>query len=650
MAETPFGQRADPQRTNRWWTAPKKDDKKDPLGGAVAQWITRVATKLETAQVQRRWRSLVFYRHFTGRPQVAQFAYGMAKRPTAMASYYSGFNFSPPTYNLIAICANVYVNRLFQQRMFMSVLPERGQFEQRQQSEMIQMWVEAGLHSIGLWDQLAKFGIDGLCYGSGIFKVAETMRKEPGCFRVHPDELLYENEDDDNPSTVIQRVWASREDVMDRYGVDAASRDAIAKAQSAYPAFWFSDGLLDCGDVIPLLEGWRVQRVDGKPGRHVLAVSNCAITDEKYEERDLPFEKWDFRQLPSGVFGQGLAEILLRINEEIDRLLSADTENAMRGAWPKVLTPSGANVNPAALGDTSMAMVKYDGPMAPEFVMPPTMGAENEARVERLVRFGKETAHVSEQAVKADSGGGANASAVALEKRLQIDDASYAEMGGRLEKAVEGIAYKLIKLGKKLKPSFTLPGRNRQLIKWDSVKLLDSKTPGLQAIGMSRFPQTIGGRQEILDAMLANGAISRQLHTRFSQVPDIDGLQDELNAPCDSVDKMLSNILSSGEYEPPMPFMDLPYAKTAVEARYMLEYAMGTPRESLDDLLAWRASVMELIAQASEPDDTTIVAPPGVTPPGAAPTEGGGFGDQQSGNTPLAPSPPQIAPALPPPT
>lgn len=665
-ADNPFANGVTAKRPERreeqslqWWKAPRKD-KHDPLGREAARWLTNVATKLETAQIQQRWRSLVYYRHFTGRPSSAQFAYGMARRPSAY-TYYRGFGFQPPTYNLIGSCSDIYVNRLLRQQMFMSIVPERGNFGQRQQSKMIQMWVEAGLHEIGFWEALTKMGLDGLCYGSGVLKIAETMARKIGCFRVHRDELLYENEDDDDPNSAIQRVWANREDVLDRYGTSKEIREAIEKCDSAYPAFYFGNGVLDTSNIIPLLAGYRRKRVTGRPGRYLLSVQNYTIADEDYDDDELPFIQWDWHQLPSGIFGKGLAETLLRVNEEIDRLFAADTENAMRGGWPKWIAHADSGVNPAALGDTSYALVKWSGQqwMEPKCVAPPTMGEENGQRIDRLIRLGKELAHISESAVRGESGGGADASAVALEKRTQIDDANFAEMGGRLEKVAEKATYKLIKLGKKLKPAFTLPGRRRQLIKWESVQVMDSSSVGIEAVGMSRFPQSMSGRQEILDSMLANGTISRQMHTRWSQVPDIDGLQDKLNAPHDSVDDMLDQILSSGEYQPPLPFMDLDYAKLASEAFYQLEYLMGTPREALDNVLAWRAAVMELIVQRDTPDDVTVVAPPGVTPPPAGASPPGapagppapGFsGDQQSQNVPLAPSPVQIPPAMPPPT
>lgn len=637
--------------SNRWWAVPREESLKNN-GAALARAIADVATRIETAQIQRRWRSLVYYRHFSGRPQNAQFSFGMAKRPS-IQTYYSGFAFSPPTFNLIATCSDVYVNRLLRQHIYLSVVPDRGNFRMRQTSKMVEMWLEAGMQATGFWPLFTKMGLDALCFGSGILKCAETLDKKIGWTRVHPDELLYENEDDDCPQSVIQRVWANREDVMDVYGTDDAKKNAIERAPSAYPAFFFGPGTLDCRDVIPLLEGWRLPHPDGRPGRHVLALGNVTFEDDPWTDQEFPFEQFDFRQLPSGIFGQGLAEILLRTNEEIDRLLAANTENLMRCGFPKWLVEEGSGVNDGALGDSSGGIVKY-AKTAPVQITPPSTSADSWQQLERLINLGMQRAHISEQAVSGEQVGGANESAVAKEKQTQIDDANFAEMGGRLEQFVINCGLKMIRLAKKLRPSFTLTSSTRQLIKWNEVGITDAYAVGLSAFGMSRLPQSISGRQQLLDSMLANGTISRQIHTRFSQVPDVDGLLDRLNAPQEAVDRMLDDLLAGDDYIPPTSFIDLDYAKTAVEARYLLEGNLGTPQDKLDQFLMWRAAVIEMIEQRNTPESGAV--PPGapgqdaVIPPPGAPGPGmpipGAFGDMQGANPALAPSPPQIPPML----
>lgn len=653
-------------RGSMWWKARQTvTDNADDTNQELANWLSEVATRIENAHLTDRWRSLVFYRHFTGRPSAAQFSFGMAKRPASFHRWHSSFEFKPPRYNVIAECADVYVNRLLSQQIYLAVEPERGDFKMRQLAKMLEMWVEAGLAETGFWATVGRMGIDALCYGSGIVKPCIGLNGKISFPRVHRDELLYENEEEDEQNTVIHRRWANREDIMDRYGTTKARQEAIAKAPSAFQAFY--DGSLDCRNVIPLLEGYRLPHVDGKAGRQVLAIGNLVLKDVPYKDPELPFEKFDFHVLPSGWFGQGLAEILLGLNEEIDFVMGANSENVHRLGFPKWLREVNSGVNPDALGDTSGGVIDWTG-VKPEQIAPPPTNPQNFMYCDGLIAKARARAHISEMAVKGENGGGPGASAVAMEKRSQIDDANFKEMGQRLELFATGCTYRMIRLGAEAKPSFTLPGRSRQLIDWSEVKEAIAgavkKPVGLQALGMSRFPQSISGRQEILDAMLANGTISRRWHTRFSQVPDIDGMQDELNAKMDAVSWALDKLFASDDYVPPSPFMDLDYAKEAVENRYLLEEMAGTPRWKLDQFLLWRAAVMELIEQRDTPDQPpgdAVVPPPGagapIAAPGMAPPLPGGpagfGGDTQAGNPALAPPPIQIpspmgAPGAPP--
>lgn len=641
-------------RGSFWWNAratvkKQSSDRADPddKNEELAAWLTDVAKKLENAHLHDRWRSLVFYRHFTGRPTSSQFSYGMAKRPSSFHQWHSAMQFQPPRYNVIAECGDVYVNRLLSQQIYLAVVSERGDFKMRQLSKMLEMWVEAGLEETGFWRSFARMGLDALCYGSGIVKPCIGLNDKIAFPRVHRDELLFENEDEDEQNTAIQRVWANREDILDRYGTSPARIKAIEAAPSAYPAFYQGD--LDCRNVIPLVEGWRLPHVNGKAGRRALVIGNLTLADEEYTDPELPFEKFDFHMLPSGTFGQGLAEILLTLNEEIDFVMGANSEAVHRVGFPKWLREMNSGVNPDALGDTIGAVVDYQG-VKPEMITPPPTHPENFAYAKDLIALARTRAHISEIAVKGESGGGAGASAVALEKRSQIDDANFKEMGQRLERFTVGCAYKMIRLGAKAKPSFTLPGRSRQLIDWgevsDAIGRALKKPIGFTAFGMSRFPQSISGRQELLDSMLANGTISRRWHTRFSQVPDVDGMLDLLNAPQEAVDRALDMLLAKDGYTPPSQFMDLDYAKQQVEARYLLEQNEGTPQQKLDQFLMWRAAVLEMLEERNTPDK-----PPGdavIPPPGGGAPVPASFGDQQSGNPALAPPPPQIPPMLPP--
>src|SRR5581483_6787759 len=108
------------------------------------------------------------------------------------------------------------------------------------------------------------------------------------------------------------------------------------------------------------------------------------------------------------------------------------------------------------------------------------------------------------------------------------------EMGERLEAFLVRCGYQMIRLGKKLKPSVTLPGNRREVIDWVELPTKKGKPKYLQAFPMSRLSQLPPGKQERLDEMLRTQTITKQMHTRASQVMDLNGMIDLLNAPQDS--------------------------------------------------------------------------------------------------------------------
>jgi len=619
-----------------WFQVPKSEEGKQ--NADLARIINLQATSRETNQIQLRWRNLVFFRHLTGRPDCFNYYFGMAKRPSTLFSYYGSTDFQPPVDNQIAAAGDVYVNKLGRQRTFLSVLPERGNFEMRLQSKGLEQWMDAALDELTFWDQYPLVIHDAIENGTGWLKFEAGLKSKILITRPHSDCVLFGNPDEDKQNEVIERVWISRSALEGQYKDNPEALAAIAKAPQAWPAFWFGTGSLDCSDVIPLLDCWYVDP-NGGPGRHVRALANYIFVDEVYDGPTLPYEKFAFNELSSGVFGQGLVETAMSLQDEYDDVLAAISENNHRCAWPKWMVEANSGVNERALGDTSGAVVKYQRDK-------PTLET-HEANSPQLYAWSttlrediRKRCHISEVSNQGDIPRGLQSGA-ALDKYQQIDDVQYAEKGTRLESFVIKCGYQLIRLAADLKPDFTLKGRNTQLVKWDPAWVKEKRPVGLAAFGASRLPQTPAGRQQTLDGLLANGAISRTTWLRYSQIPDIDGLMDIQNAPQESVDRQLDDLLK-GDYIPPTPFADLDYALKQVEARYCYEENWGTPEHILDLYLLYRSALKDLIADRDTPPQT-----PGLQAPPAGVTPAQGFGDLTSGNPAVAPSPPNIGATLP---
>ena len=601
-----------PTDADYWWLAKTPDE--------LATTITRVAQNREMFDIPRRFRNLTFFRHFTGRPVVGTYAFGMGRRPSNFVSWYGDSEFTPPRYNLISTCADVYVTRLLTHQTYVSFVPEHGDFGQRQVSQDVEGWVEGGWKELDYFAVRKSMGLDALCYGSGFLKWSESWDGKPEVTAPPPDELLFANYDDPCPTEYIQRIWANREDVLDRYGTTPEARAAIMKCQSAFPAFFFGPGTLSTQSVIPLLYGLRAAHADKAktPGREVLVVGGHVLFDKPWTDLDTNLDKFDWKEIPSSLFGKGISETLLSINEEIDAQLAVEQESFIRSGSGKWVYDESGNINTDALGDTVASCVAVaPGAKYPEYITPDPITERSAERIERLRKLGMQMVHISENAVAGEVPK-ALTSAVALESWAKIDDVNFKEMIERLEALDLRSAYQLVRLGKKLKPKYTRPGSTRQIINWDTLKIGPSTVVGMTALNVGTLGQTFSGQEQKLSAMLAAGAIDRATYNKYLQVPDTQRLLDQLNAPETGVDWALDTLVMKDNYEPPSPFVNLDYALQAVEARYIIEQQRETPQEVLDRLLMWRAAAKEMIQQRHTPDP---MAPGfGAAPmPGSAP-------------------------------
>lgn len=623
----------------QWWQSARKDEAEDPNGVEAARAVTQTAVARESAQTQRRWHNLIYWRHMWGREATDQFNYSMSKRPTSLFASYGSFDFQPPAYNIIGECADVYMNRLFRQRSWINVIPEAGNYEQTEQSKEQQRWIDGAQDELNYWGIRSKMGLDACENGTGFIKFDHSNDKID-ITRPHSDCMLFGNPDADNQNEVIERQWCSRAELAELYKDDEAAVDAIKSANSAYQAFNWG-GNLDCSDVIPLLDAWYISPFEDEPGRHVRVVGNYALIDEDIKLPSLPYESWDFHEMSSGPFGQGLCELILTMQDGIYSLMASFDENVKRMSWPKWLIEMNSGVNERALGDLSGANVKYQAPHKPEPILAQAISKDSFEYFSTLIKLAKNRVHISEQATTGTAPNGLQ-SAVALERWQQIDDINFVSMAQRLEDFDVRCARQLIRLGAITKPDFTLRGRRKQLIKWDTKWASEKRPMGLGIFGASRLPQTVAGRRQELESMRDRGDISLEDYMRYAQIEDIDGLLDMKNSAALAVDRMLDDLYRDPtDFVPPLPFLNLPYAKTRVEQRYLYESNQGTSQDILDALLQWREAVIELIKEEQTPAapaaNDNAVPPVGFDPAsaGLAPPPG------------APPAIPQIAPVPP---
>ena len=493
----------------RWWNEPE-----DQAAGA----LTVAAQNIEKWNWSRRYLNLTCMRYMTGRELSAVYSYSMARRPGNLIRTYQNAEWKAPSFNLIATCADVYSSRIWKNRPFIQVIPIAGDFKARVRSKKLSRYSDAVFEETKFWPQFEMMGVDCMTTGDGFFKVREGIGADGGRIaidRVLADEILVNEEEAQygNPRSMIQRVFMHREELFYKYGRSAEQKNAIERAPSAFPGFYFGSDL-NYRDIVPLVEGWRLPGADkdDENGRHVLAVGDCLLDDSKWKKKRFPFARCQFRPMSVGYFGQGLAEILLPIQAELNRSDEAIWESARRCAWPRSILDTNAKVNEASLAGRAGGVVKWTSggsAQEPKFIVTETMAPDFYENRNQWIQKGFKRARISESASSGEKPQGLNSGA-AIMAWSTLDDSAHADLGQRAEDCVTDVADLVFDLAEDIKPRVRASGRTVQEIDWNDAKM-SRNAYASRAFPMSRLPQLPAARLQQVEDTLAR--LERQLRT-----------------------------------------------------------------------------------------------------------------------------------------
>jgi hypothetical protein len=626
--------RKKPPGRKRWYTAD---------ASTVAHELFGWAMDIESANWPRRFQQLVFYRYMTGRPVNPAFHYSMGIRPASVTAFYGRGQWQAPSLNVMAQCDDVLANRVYKNRPFLQWCPTAGDFGQRIQAKKITRWCDAAFAELEIWPTVELWGADSRMFGTGWLKVDAGIDKRVTVTRLLDDEILLDEAESnlcDHPRTIGLRVFLHRDELLARATNDE-QRDAINGAAPAELGLYFGNDL-NTSDIITLVEAWHCGTGDNPKGRHVLAVNRCALVDEVWKQDRAPLAKLLYKQMPSGARGQGMAEQVVSLQRDVERQMAAIWENQRRYAWPHIGIESSSKILPSSLSDKSAGIYTFTGTPA-KFEFPNAITADQLQNLENTIRRVRERVGISEQSAIGMQK--VLTSGIAIEKQAQLDDARHVELSQHLEDGVQVIGELLVEAAKICKPNYTLPGRNVQQIKWSDLKPWNGMRP--VPFPMSRLPQSMAGRQQILDTWEASGKISKQTKMRLESMPDVDGWQDLNDAVGDEIEQALDRIVEDGEYVPPEPFGLLADRLEQAQSRYLQEKVLQTPQDRLDMILQYIAATQEMIDELAPPPPGAPLGPPGPPALGPMPPAPGGFGIAAPAGPGPAPSPFPIAPALP---
>lgn len=600
----------------KWWLAGSKRE-------LTAQVLDTVAFLKE--QQQWRWRQAAVYARLYGNMPLQNFI-GANMNKMAVGQ---NLPVDRPTMNVVQSCIDTLVSRITQSRPRPVFLTDNGDYRLRNMAKQMNGFIAGEFYQMKAYEKGALLLRDACALGTGVGKLFRRNNRVES-ERVLNTELLV----DDNDALYGDPRQLFQLKLVDRSVAAAAMPDGrllIERAQQGYPSE--GEGQKTAADQIIVAEAWHLP--SGKDeygefsgdGRHVIVCSEGVILDEPWKRENFPFVFLHYSPRLMGFWGQGLAEQLMGTQVEINKLLMTISQAINLVGVPRVFVEDGSKVVKAHLNNAIGSIVTYRG-TKPSYEVAPCVPQELYAQLQRLVEYAYQQSGISAMAAAAQKPAGLN-SGEAIRNYDDIQSDRFAALVRRYDTLFIDWAYQDIWQAKEIcedtgKYKTVYPNKDgTKEIDLPKADLLDD--PIIQCFDASSLPRDPSGRLQKVTEMMQGGLISPDEGRRLLDYPDIEQVDKLANASEERILQYLDQIVESGKYNPPDPFMDLDLAQRIVTQYYNL-YAPAKLEESRQQQLRDFFSQIQALKQAAVP-------PP---PPGGMPGAPPGGGPAPIG-VPMAP-------------
>jgi hypothetical protein len=296
---------------------------------------------------------------------------------------------------------------------------------------------------------------------------------------------------------------------------------------------------------------------------------------------------------------------------------------------PRVFQEEGSKVVSAHHSNEVGVIVKYRG-IKPIYEVAPCNAPELYAERDKLIQYGYQQSGVSALQASSQKPQGLD-SGEAIRTYDDISTDRFASLSRRHDNFHIDLAYQVIELAKEIAErdgsySTVYPNKNgTKEIDFPKAALIQDSFI-IQCFTQSSLPKDPAGRLAKITEMIQAGMITIQEGRRLLDYPDLEQVEKLANASEERIFQTLDEIIESGKYSPPDPFMDLDLA-TTLTTQYINLYIPAKLEESKAQKLRDFFSQIQTIKQAMQP-------PPMPMAPGQGPA-----GPPQASPQPLPTSP-----------
>lgn len=575
-------------RMAQWWRA--KDDRN------LCQELIATATFLKENQ-NWRYRQAALYAKLYGNQSLFSFIGNNVSKMDQM----QGIPVDRPTFNLIQSACDTLVSRISQSRPAPVFLTDNGDYKERNLAKKLNNFILGEFYQTQTY-QLSEFILrDAIVEGSGVLKVFERNNKV-AIERVLLTEILIDPNESiyGDPRQMYQMKLMDRQVLIELFP-DMEKELRVADSATVDNS---SGSGKTVSDLVLVVEGWHLRSgPDADDGRHTLACSSGVLFDEQFEKDKFPFVFLHYSPRLLGFWAQGLAEQLMGTQMEINSLLHTISKAIKLVGVPRVFVEDGSKVVSAHLSNEIGVVVKYRG-TKPEYTVAPCVPEELYAQLQRLIGYGYQQCGVSALQASSEKPAGLD-SGEAIRTYDNISSDRFAGLSRRFDNFFVDLAYLVID---KAKDIAIREGQYETIYpNKDGTKQVDLPKASLlkdtfviQCFNMSSLPRDPAGRMAKVTEMIQSGMVTIKEGRRLLDYPDLQQMEKLANASEERIYQALDDIIETGKYTPPDPFMDLQLANELVVQYYNLYVAAKLEKKKVTMLRTFFSQI-QAIKQASMP-------------------------------------------------
>lgn len=589
-----------------WWL------EKDADRGA-ALMLTSAAYLKETQAY--RYRQAAIYARLYGNQSLYSFA---GNNISKMDQTY-GLPQERPTFNLIQSVTDTLVSRISQSRPQPVFLTDNGDYKQRNLAKKLNNFILGEFYQTKAYELAQVCLRDALVEGTGVLHVYESYDHKVMLERVLLTELLIDpNEAMYGEPRQLYRIKLVDRDVL----LDAFPKlkDKIQNAAKAYPDN-SADSSKSVSDLVMVVEGWHLKSgKEAKDGRHMLSISTGHLIDEEWTKDRFPFSFLHYSPRLLGFWAQGVAEQLMGTQMELNSLLFTISRAIKLVGVPRVFQEDGSKVVAAHHNNEVGVIVKYRG-VKPTYEVAPCNAPELYAERDKLIAYGYQQSGVSALQASSQKPQGLD-SGEAIRTYDDISTDRFASLSRRYDNLFIDLTYQIIDLAKDIAEEqgsyqTVYPNKNgtKEIDLPKAAMIKDNFV--VQCFTQSSLPKDPAGRLAKVTEMVQSGMITLQEGRRLLDYPDLEQVEKLANAAEERIFSILDDIIESGKYTSPDPFIDLELA-TTLTTQYINLYAPAKLEEAKMQKLRDFFTQIQAIKQAAMPPPQPGMQT-GVPTPQAAP-------------------------------